>query len=824
MRNFFTKHFLLFGFILLSMNLMGQKINNIAISEPENLKGYYPILRPTWGSQEQVEITGKPVFALDASATPTFACDSILVNADAIEGNIAFIDRGTCGFSNKAYYAQKANAIAVIICNNDVNNPNALIGMTAGDFGDDIVIPVFATSYNTCLKIRSAIVDGSLSEISLVNYCEATEPVGDDIIWGIGEDADGNRGDFKGGLNGWTVNEENKWEWNGDGEILKGAYGGAILRAYSGCNGIMLMNSDYLDNGGVQGADGQGPCPTGYPGSVSTCVGDLISPNINLEDFNVSGLVLEFTQITRNLRSVYYISTSFDGGLTWQDTVYINQDIEVNSQNVVEQRKSYALSNTGGAKQIMIKFTYEGLYYYWGIDDVVLRDQSIVDAKINTSFFAVAPTLKVPASQVVPLYFLADVSNIGNVEATNTTLNVAILDESQNAVFAAQEALGTLGSGQSIEKTIFSDTFTPEAKPGSYLGGYFVQSDVEDAKPEDNEVLFTFDVTANTFGTLFSEEEVGQVYMFDILDYWRFNNPDFPTKYVSVGNAYYLPKGNGYTVDKVRFGLNNPSDELEKTGFVQVDLYEWKQEGGGVDRAVGVEERTLVGRNSVYLEGLDDYRNIEIPLYGVDEEGFEDENLIIELKDETQYVLIAHSRPDDISYPRYEFLIYTDGSLTDPYSRSIYPEATNTIIDNLDLDWYSGSFYTIDGEKDNEQSRVFSSVGLNGNGGTYAYTKVYLEMDIKEASSTYNIAKTGSARVFPNPAARELYIDVTLDNVSDVRVELISVDGKVVTTKSFDNVLDSRLKLDLNSVASGSYTAMIHTNNGVIAKKVIVQK
>jgi len=32
------------------------------------------------------------------------------------------------------------------------------------------------------------------------------------------------------------------------------------------------------------------------------------------------------------------------------------------------------------------------------------------------------------------------------------------------------------------------------------------------------------------------------------------------------------------------------------------------------------------------------------------------------------------------------------------------------------------------------------------------------------------------------------------------------------------------LKLELNGVASGAYTAMIHTNTGVIAKKVVVQK
>lgn len=49
---------------------------------------------------------------------------SALTNAAAIAGNIALVDRGTCGFQVKANNAQAAGAIGVIIANNVVGDPN----------------------------------------------------------------------------------------------------------------------------------------------------------------------------------------------------------------------------------------------------------------------------------------------------------------------------------------------------------------------------------------------------------------------------------------------------------------------------------------------------------------------------------------------------------------------------------------------------------------------------------------------------------------------------------------------------------------------------
>ena len=77
-------------------------------------------------------VTGNIIQALDAAdvAGPTTfdGCTTPFTNAAAVAGNIALIDRGTCGFAVKALNAQNNGAIAVIIVNNVAGSPAPGLG------------------------------------------------------------------------------------------------------------------------------------------------------------------------------------------------------------------------------------------------------------------------------------------------------------------------------------------------------------------------------------------------------------------------------------------------------------------------------------------------------------------------------------------------------------------------------------------------------------------------------------------------------------------------------------------------------------------------
>jgi uncharacterized repeat protein (TIGR01451 family) len=95
----------------------------VRVNAPGGIAGFYVAGTAAGfgGAPPPGGITGDVVLALDpsdgAGVLTTDGC-SPLTNAGAIAGNIALIDRGTCGFAVKALNAQNAGAIAVVIANN----------------------------------------------------------------------------------------------------------------------------------------------------------------------------------------------------------------------------------------------------------------------------------------------------------------------------------------------------------------------------------------------------------------------------------------------------------------------------------------------------------------------------------------------------------------------------------------------------------------------------------------------------------------------------------------------------------------------------------
>ncbi|MDZ4701131.1 MAG: M36 family metallopeptidase [Rhodothermales bacterium] len=99
-------------------------------------------------------VSGAIVVADDGSGTTSDGCGS-LINAAAIAGNIALIDRGTCSFVTKARNAQVAGATAVVIVNN-VATP-AVITLGNDGTGGDIIIPSGMISLADGAVIKAAI-------------------------------------------------------------------------------------------------------------------------------------------------------------------------------------------------------------------------------------------------------------------------------------------------------------------------------------------------------------------------------------------------------------------------------------------------------------------------------------------------------------------------------------------------------------------------------------------------------------------------------------------------------------------------------------------
>ena len=78
-----------------------------------------------------------------------------------LSGKIALADRGGCLFINKALYAQRAGAIACIICN--INDTTPIMD----GIDPEITIPALLLKASDCQMIREALNVGEVIEICL---------------------------------------------------------------------------------------------------------------------------------------------------------------------------------------------------------------------------------------------------------------------------------------------------------------------------------------------------------------------------------------------------------------------------------------------------------------------------------------------------------------------------------------------------------------------------------------------------------------------------------------------------------------------------------
>lgn len=129
-----------------------------SVLAPSTIAGSYTFQAPSaWGGNWQSGTAyGNLVVVNDGSANPTQGCQT-LVNAAAVNGKIAVIDRGTCEFGIKALNAQNAGAIAVIV----VNNAAGTIDMGAGAQGGSVTIPVVMVSQANGNTIKAQITGGN---------------------------------------------------------------------------------------------------------------------------------------------------------------------------------------------------------------------------------------------------------------------------------------------------------------------------------------------------------------------------------------------------------------------------------------------------------------------------------------------------------------------------------------------------------------------------------------------------------------------------------------------------------------------------------------
>lgn len=143
---------------IMQMFLWTAAPGEVRVDAPAEVEGYLSVNGATgWGGRASTTpITGEVVWSNDGDPGNEKKGCKDAQKRSILDGKIVLIERGLCDFSEKAYYAQKAGAKAVIICGFDEQN----VGMAAGANATLVTIPAYFARKSVCDKIAPFVGKG----------------------------------------------------------------------------------------------------------------------------------------------------------------------------------------------------------------------------------------------------------------------------------------------------------------------------------------------------------------------------------------------------------------------------------------------------------------------------------------------------------------------------------------------------------------------------------------------------------------------------------------------------------------------------------------
>jgi hypothetical protein len=260
-------------------------------------------------------------------------------------------------------------------------------------------------------------------------------------------------------------------------------------------NGFVIFDSNYWD-------DDQGPCGPGLgsgqdPGPHTAW---LTTGNIDLSGEN--DVVLTFQQQFKHFQTSTKVEISInDGPFT---TVHTNAGpFSPNVQWVTVNISAYAANQSN----VKIRFAFQGLYYWWCIDDIVLYEPNDNDLVLTetayTDFELFGPGITglenmeydaYPTAFIRPFDFSCSFLNVGGLTQTSVDLNVAIKNESNVTIHTATGGNINSAPGQSASISIAAE-YTPPATVGKYTIDFEVEQSQTDEAPDDNLAQKDFRIT-----------------------------------------------------------------------------------------------------------------------------------------------------------------------------------------------------------------------------------------------------------------------------------------------------------------------------------------
>jgi hypothetical protein len=601
--------------------------------------------------------------------------------------------------------------------------------------------------------------------------------------------------DFGGGTNasswvpaGWTnvgINDPDAtWEYRGIATTPNNTVGSrgacmnstTILNSPTASNGFFIFDSNYLDDPGTTcaGALGSGVAPAPHRGELTT---DIIST------VGYSSVMLVFNYYIRDFQGEQKVEISTNGGTNW--TQVWEAGLQPNGQSALSAQAEILLPPAAANNaNLKIRFVFDGRYYAWLLDDVMLVVPNANDLRsTNTEFLiddfwsyllftggdsSTTQPSHIPIQaldSVQGFGFYQNFENIGSSSQSNvrTTVNVTL----NGTTVYNGNSTGITAPVYSSGLLSYVDSWKPSLV-GKYIFTYTIQQNETDANLLNNVGRDSLVVTDSVYAREWFPLTTGLVA--SGLD--DEGDPTFAnqgTEYFTIANLVDLPSGD--TVTSISFRID-PA-ETRVGAIISVNVLDFQRNPVFPSFPDGIE----------YTVTAQDLTNqwIHIPFYSIPL---------------TERILPAS---------RYYAAVALVDNLTGQKDLSIryynnLPYGTLVKRPNGNPIW---AFYT----------GVCAVIRLNFAG--------FFPFSMEEtASSTIQLSN------FPNPATNQTTVAFTLNQSTEASLHMTDLTGKVVYRQYLGQCQEglNQVNLDLSTFSNGVYLYTLTAGEQQITRKMSIQK
>lgn len=322
------------------------------------------------------------------------------------------------------------------------------------------------------------------------------------------------------------------------GSCLPDGNVGEAIASTTSANGFVIFDSNYWDNN-------LNPCTVdnfGTGQAPGPHLSYLTTAAIDLTGF--ANVALEFEQYIRYYLGNTRVEISIANG-PWEVlyTNILDQGITTPNTQTVRMPLPAAAGNQSNVK---LRFVYDGLYYFWQLDDVrlvqgyandlLIENSSYGDFDFNnpdhTTGFEMMEYTQYPSAFAPLLHLNSNVFNFGTNTQTNIALNARVIDDNSGALLYenASPVLPSLAPG--ADSVLVSGEFQMEQVVSDYSVYFNSLQNETDENTENSLDTLHFKITPVTYAR--DENSLGSMFL---------PSEAFADAPFEMGAVYLLPSG-----------------------------------------------------------------------------------------------------------------------------------------------------------------------------------------------------------------------------------------------------------------------------------------